>query len=88
MKKTLVAAAAAVLFSGAAFAEFDLGAACSEAYNPESGVSTEDWAAACSCLVENANDSAVASFEAANGDQTMWNEDAQAAVGACFPSAE
>ncbi len=93
MKKTILAAAFATVatfgLSGLASAQFDLSAECLGAQTAESGISDEVWAEACTCLVDSVGGDAaiVASFEAADGDQTQWSEEAAAAVTACFPAA-
>lgn len=93
MKKTIIAAAfaSAAMFamSGSAFAGYDLGAACNEAYNAESGATAEGWAEGCTCVVGKVGGDAetVAAFEGAEGDNTKWTEAGTAAVAECFPQA-
>ena len=89
MKKTIIAAALAVStlgFAGFAGAEYDLGAACKEAFDPASGIPEDAWGAACGCLVEKAeaDPSIAANLEAANGDDSMRSDESNAAIQACF----
>ena len=90
MKKLVlgVLAAGAMAISGPAFANYDLGAACTEAVAADDSIPAEAKTAGCSCMVENTTPEITASFEAADGTENPaehWSEGAQALVAQCFP---
>ncbi len=93
MKKLVlgIMAAGALALTSPAFAEYDLGAACTAAVAENAEIPAEAKVSGCACMTDHTTAELTASFEAADGTENPeehWSEGAAALVGKCFPPAE
>ena len=91
MKKVLLALTVASFagFGSAAYAQYDLGEACTAAVAENAELTDAQKTDGCTCIVDGADDAMSASFEAgadAEDPTTVWTPEAAALVAACFPA--